>query len=361
LRSCDHKSSPQGAGELGMDVGLGRCPIVRKVLRIAEPIPLIGHIAFGVIDRGTNLLQLRPTTSCPLSCIFCSVDAGPHSRHRATEYIVDPNYLVEWFRWAVKAKSLDKAHAYIDAVGDPLAYPRIVELVRALKSLPFVETVAMETHGAMLTEKLAEALDDAGLDRLNLSLDALNPELARTLAGAPWFDVRRVMRVAEYIASSLRMDLLIAPVWVPGLNDSEIPKIVEYALRIGAGKRWPPLGIQKYEAHKYGRRPRGVRPLRWREFYEALRKWEREYGVKLVLRPEDFGIKRAKSIPLAFRRFERVSVRVVGPGWLRGQWLGVARNRVITVVGAEGDPPLMRRVPVRILRVKHNIYVAELA
>lgn len=349
------------SGGGSVDERVGGSSAARRVLRVAEPIPLVGHVAFGLIDRGTNLLQLRPTTACPLSCVFCSVDAGPHSRHRATEYVVDLDYLIKWFRWAVRAKSLDRAHAYIDAAGDPLTYPRIVELVRRLRSLPFVETVAMETHGALLTEELADALDDAGLDRLNLSLDALEPELARRLAGAHWFDVRKVMWVAEYIASSLRMDLLVAPVWVPGLNDSEIPRIIEYALEIGAGKRWPPLGIQRYEAHKYGRRPRGVRPMRWRDFYAALRRWEQEYGVKLVLRPEDFGIKRARSLPTPFRRFERVSVRVVGPGWLRGQWLGVARDRVVTVVGAEGDPPLLRRVPARILRVRHNICVAELA
>ena len=334
---------------------------MRAVFRVGPPIPLIGHLAFGIVDRGTNLLQIRPTSSCPLSCVFCSVDAGPASKRRAVEYVVDLDYLIEWFRWTVGIKGLDEVHAYIDAVGDPLVYPRIVDLVRRLKSLPYVRTVAMETHGALLTRQLAEQLDDAGLDRLNLSLDALDPELAKALSGTPWFDVEKVCEVAEYVASSLRMDLLIAPVWVPGLNDEEIPKIIEYALRIGAGKRWPPLGIQKYEAHKYGRKPEGVKPMSWRDFYDSLHNWELEYGVKLVLKPEDFGIKKTRSVPLAFRRFERVSVRIVGPGWLRGQWLGAARGRVVTVVGSEGPPPLWRRVSVRVLRVKHNIYIAEIS
>ena len=42
-------------------------------LKIEDDIPLIGHIAFGIIDRGTNLLQIRATSFCALSCIFCSV------------------------------------------------------------------------------------------------------------------------------------------------------------------------------------------------------------------------------------------------------------------------------------------------
>jgi len=52
-------------------------------------IPLIGSIYFGVIDRGTNLLQIRPITGCPLNCPFCSVDEGPISKTKLRDYIVD--------------------------------------------------------------------------------------------------------------------------------------------------------------------------------------------------------------------------------------------------------------------------------
>ncbi len=58
-------------------------------------IPLLGHAAFGLIDRGTNLIQVRPITGCNLNCIFCSVDEGRKSKTRVTDYIVDPDYLVE--------------------------------------------------------------------------------------------------------------------------------------------------------------------------------------------------------------------------------------------------------------------------
>ncbi len=334
--------------------------MARHYLRIKDNIPLIGHLAFGLVDRGTNLIQIRPASLCPLSCIFCSVDAGPMSRTRQTEFEVDLEYLLAWLDSLVYAKGLDKIHAYIDAVGDPLIYPKIIELVRRLRKKRYVETIALETHGALLSREIAEKLDDAGLDRLNLSLDALNPAIARKLSGTPWFKVENIISIANFICSSLRMDLLIAPVWIPGLNDEEIPRLIEFALKIGAGKKWPPLGIQKYEVHKYGRKPRGVKPMRWRDFYDQLRIWEREYNVKLILKPEDFGIKKTPRLPYAFRKYEKVGVRIVGPGWLRNQWLGVARNRVITVVGVEGSPPVGAKVPVKILRVKDNIYMGEI-
>ncbi|MDD5735917.1 MAG: radical SAM protein, partial [Methanothrix soehngenii] len=56
-------------------------------------IPLVGCLYFGVVDRGSNLLQIRPSCGCNLSCPFCSVDAGPSSRSRVTDYQVDLDYL----------------------------------------------------------------------------------------------------------------------------------------------------------------------------------------------------------------------------------------------------------------------------
>lgn len=333
---------------------------MRHFLRIERDIPLVGHLAFGVVDRGTNLLQVRPTSFCPLSCIFCSVDAGPRSRLRQTEFEVDKEYLVDYVVQVVRAKGLSRAHLHIDAVGDPLAYRGIVELVKRLRESGAAESIALETHGTLLSEKLVQALDEAGLDRLNVSIDSLNPELARKLANTTWFNVEKVKQVVEFAAQNLRLDVLIAPVWVPGINDDEIPRIIEWALRIGAGKRWPPLGIQKYEAHKYGRKVPDVKPLSWRDFYSALRKWESEFGVKLILKPEDFGIKRAKRLPTVFEVGEKATVKIVYWGWLRGQWLAAARERVVTVVGADGPPPIGAKVTVRILRVKDNIYVARL-
>lgn len=320
-------------------------------------IPLLGSVGFGLIDRGVNVIQVRPTSICPLSCIFCSTDAGPRSRRRLTEYLVEFEYLVEEFRRLVEFKGCSRVEAHIDTVGDPLTYPRLVELCQALKETPNVEVVSLQTHGHLLTERLIDELEEAGLDRINLSLDSLDPELAKTLSGAKGYDVKRVIELAEYIVGS-KMDLLLAPVWVPGVNDGEIERIIQLALRIGAGKRYPPLGVQKMIIHKHGRKPKGVKPMSWRRFYEALRRLERKYGIKLVLKPEDFRIHKCKRLPTVFKRFEEVWVKLVGPGLFKGEKLGVARGRVLTIVDAR-NAPMGSKVRVRLLRVKDNIYMAR--
>jgi len=332
----------------------------REVFEVDESVPLVGCIAFGLIDRGTNVIQVRPVSTCPLSCVFCSTNAGPKSRVRQTEYVVPLEYLVEGFRRLVSFKGGHDVEAHIDTVGDPLTYPDLVELVAQLHQTGGVRTVSLQTHGSILTEKLLNELSEAGLTRINLSIDALDPETAKKLADTEWYDAKRVAALAKYTVENTSISLLMAPVWVPTVNDEEIPKIIRFALEIGAGKNFPPLGIQKYEVHRYGRKARGVKAMSWRRFYDQLRAWERLFGVKLVLKPEDFGVHKRPMLPVPYKRLEKVRVKVVAPGWLKGEKLAVTLrgDRTVTLVNAD-EVPVGAKVKARVLANKHNIYVAE--
>ena len=334
--------------------------IQRPLFKVDESIPLVGCIAFGLIDRGTNLIQVRPISTCPLSCIFCSTDAGPKSKIRQTEYIVPLDYLVEEFEKLAAFKGKHRLEAHIDTVGDPITYPHIVELVSELSQIEGVKVVSLQTHGSILNEKTLGRLSEAGLTRINLSIDALNPELARKIADTEWYNVERVVELMQYITSNTSIDLLIAPVWVPKINDEEIPKIIELAKRVKAGKHFPALGIQKYEIHKHGRKVRGVKSPSWREFYAKLKEWEKKFNVKLVLNPADFGIYRCRMLPIPYKKYESIRVKVVGPGWLRREKLAVTLrgDRAVTLVNAE-EVPIGARLKARIVANKHNILIAE--
>ncbi len=334
--------------------------MLRKFFEISDPLPLLGCIAFGLIDRGTNVIQVRPITTCPLSCIFCSTDAGPRSKHRRTEYIVPLEYLIEWFKQIVAFKGEHGIEAHIDTVGDPITYPRIADLVSSLSQIKGVEVISMQTHGSILTEKLLDELSDAGLTRINFSIDALDPNLAKELSGTRWYNPERIIDLMRYIVSNTKIDLLIAPIWIPSLNDSEMPKIIRLAKELGAGRKYPALGIQKYLIHKRGRKVRGVKPISWRKFYDQLRRWEIRFGVKLVLSPADFGMHKRSKLPIPYRRFEVIRVKVVGPGWLKGEALAVTEkhDRNITLVNAE-NLPVGIKLKARIISNKDNIFVAK--
>jgi len=311
-----------------------------------------------LIDRGTNLIQVRPSSMCMLSCIFCSTDAGPRSSNRISEYVVDLDVLVEGFREIVKFKGEYKIEAHIDTVGDPTLYPYITDLIQELSSIRGVEVVSMQTHGYALNEKMIDNMAESGLSRMNLSIDALNPKTAVMLSGTEWYSIDRVRDMAEYIVENTDIDLLIAPVWVPNYNDDEIPEIIKYALKIGCGKKWPPLGIQKYEVHKYGRKPKNSRLMSWFEFYSRLKQLEKIYNVNLILRREDFNIHPRRRIKYPFSIGEKLYVETVNYGWLKNEKLAIARNRIITIVNA-GNIPLNVEVKVEIVRVKDNIIIAR--
>ncbi|MBO8174845.1 MAG: radical SAM protein [Thermococcus sp.] len=329
----------------------------RKIIYIHEGIsvPLLGYNAFGLIDRGTNLIQVRGSTGCNLSCVFCSVDEGPYSRSRRIDYVVDVDYLMKWFDEVArfKGKGLE---AHLDGQGEPLLYPFIVELVQTLKEHPNVDIVSMQSNGVLLNDKLVEELAEAGLDRINLSVHSLDPEKAKMLMGMKNYDLNHVLDMAEALVNA-GIDVLLAPVIIFGVNDNEAEAFIEFARKIGAGKRWPALGFQNYVPYKFGRNPTIAKLVPFKKFYEWLRELEKKTGMKpLVLRPEHFGMHRRKFIPLTFRAGEVIKAEIVLPGRIEGEMLAVARNRLIEVINTNarvGD-----KIKVKIVRTRHGIYVA---
>ena len=334
----------------------------RPVYRV-KGLPLVGHIAFGVIDRGTNVVQVRPSTLCPHNCIFCSVDAGPSSRTRASEYIVDPDDLIEWFDYVARVKG-GGLEALLDGVGEPLTHPEITRIIAMLKEHPAVDRVAIETHGGFLSKRLVRELEKAGLDRINLSIDAVDPGKARLLVGVEWYDSRRILDLAEWIIRETSVDVVLTPVVLPGYNEEEMRRLVEWAKRVGPGRKsgWPTgVLIQKYEVHRYGRKPRlWGPPWGWPRFYRWLRRLEEETGYRLLVEPEELGFERRPSIEKPFREGDKVRLLVVGPGWHKGETLSVDRGyrRIVALVGARGLPE-GSEVVAEIIRDKDNIFLAR--
>ncbi|WP_297419732.1 radical SAM protein [Thermococcus sp.] len=329
----------------------------RRVLYIHEglDVPLLGYNAFGLIDRGTNLIQIRGISGCNLSCIFCSVDEGPYSRTRKLDYVVDIDYLMRWFDDVarMKGKGLE---AHLDGQGEPLIYPFKTELIQALREHPNVSVISMQSNGTLLTDKLVEEMAEAGLDRVNLSIHSLDPDKARMLMGMKSYNLEHVLEMAEALVNA-GVDVLIAPVIIFGINDDEAEALIEFARKIGAGKRWPALGFQNYVPYKFGRNPTVAKVISFKDFYAWLKGLEEKTGMRpLVLKPKHFGMERREFIPLAFRPGEVIKADVVLPGRINGEMLAKARNRLIEVINTDAE--IGDRITVRIVRTRHGIYIA---
>ncbi|MEG0755760.1 MAG: radical SAM protein, partial [Oscillospiraceae bacterium] len=120
--------------------------------------------------RRINYLRISVTDRCNLRCTYCMPENGvppvPHSDILSYEEIA---------RITAICAQLGVAHIRLTG-GEPLVRPHVASLVAMLKKIPGIETVSITTNGILLEDQLPDLLA-AGLDGVNLSLDALDGAL----------------------------------------------------------------------------------------------------------------------------------------------------------------------------------------
>lgn len=305
-------------------------------------IPLIGHVAFGIVDRNSSLVEVKPITGCNIECIYCSVD----QTLRPVDFVVEKDYLVKEVRKLIDFKQTN-LEIHFGSQGEVLLYKPIVELIRDLSKIKEITKISMETNGVMLTKELVDKLVNAGLSQFNLSINALDPELAEKIAGCS-YNVKHIKEIAGYIAKKSK--LIIAPVWIPGINDNEIPKLIEFSKELKCK-----IGIQNFLNYKFGRNP--VRQKDFEEFRKRLEELEKKHNHKLLLTGEDFDIRKTKPLPKPFKKGEILTTKVLLPGRLKNEKIAVERERVISITNCFAE--IGQKVKIKIIRTKHNIFVAE--
>ncbi len=314
-------------------------------------MPLIGHVAFGIVDRDTKIIELKPITGCNLDCIYCSVDENK----RPVDFVVEEGYLVQELKKLIKFKECNDIEIHIGTQGEPLFYEPIEELIADIAALPQVKKISISTNGALFTKQKIDALVKAGLSQFNLSINALNPDLAKKIAGRP-YDTSRIRTLAEYIANkgkTSKVNLIITPVWIPRINDSEIEPIIKFALKIGAGRHGLALGFQNFLNYKFGKNP--VKQKEMDEFYNALEQLEQKHNTKLIFKSGYYH--NTKPLPKPFKKGEIVKAEIMLPGRLAGEMITVAKERLISI--PKCGKHIGTSVRLKITRTKDNIFVGE--
>jgi len=163
--------------------------------------------------RSITYLRISLTDRCNLRCVYCMPKDGVQWQPRADQLSVEEIVRV------VEAA----AHGGVKRVrltgGEPLVHPRIIEIVRRMACIPQIEEVSLTTN-AMLLERLAQPLADAGLTRVNISLDTLDRDKFKRITRGGDID-----RVWKGIAAAERAHLLpikLNTVIVRGLNADEL-------------------------------------------------------------------------------------------------------------------------------------------
>lgn len=192
---------------------------------VSAPVPTV----LDRLQRPLRNLRLSVTDRCNLRCQYCMPEE---------EYAWLPQQDVLTFEEISRVvdRFLDCG---VDKVritgGEPLLRRDLDVLVRMLADKPRIRELAMTSNGVLL-DRSAEVLRRAGLQRLTVSLDTLDPQVFRMLSRRD--DHARVLAGIEAARSAGFADLKLDTVVIRDVNDAEVPGLLEYARGIGAEVRF---------------------------------------------------------------------------------------------------------------------------
>lgn len=163
--------------------------------------------------RTVRNLRIAVTNRCNLNCIYCHHEGESNpGKEMGAERIAE--IAKAFFDLGVKKLKLTG--------GEPLLRRDICEII---SMMPEFEEISLTTNGILLRD-LAFDLKESGLDRVNISLDTLNPEIFKFITKGG--DLKRVL---EGIRSAVEADLTpikLNMVLMKGLNDLEVFKMLEF-------------------------------------------------------------------------------------------------------------------------------------
>jgi uncharacterized protein len=311
-------------------------------------IPLIGNVAFGIVYRGSSIIEIKTNTACNLDCVYCSISEGISSR--SNDFVVEKEYLVEELQKLLTFID-ESVEIHIGVQGEPFLYADMEELITEIQVMGNVHTISIDTNGTLLNENLIDRLAKNDKLQLNLSLDAIDEEKAKKIAGVQHYNATHVQKIIRYAAKKLKV--IVAPVFTQGWNEKELEKIILFIKSLPVQ---PMLGIQNFLKYKTGRN--AGKELAWKDFYKLIDILEKKHDIKLKLTKEDFDIKKTKVLPKPFERGDVVTGVIKARGRFPGSVLVTAGERNITI----SDCPYKKekQVRVEIVRSKHNVFMGKL-
>ena len=169
--------------------------------------------------RRVDYLRISVTDRCNERCLYCLPENYSDWLPRAE--ILNDDELLAVARTAV-ALGFKKFRV---TGGEPLVRPGVVDFIRSLIVMPGVESVQLTTNGTRLPQ-LACPLFDAGLRRINISLDALNENVYHAITGGALQPVLEGIKLVKQIGfPSVKLNTVL----MRGKNEHEILPLLNFA------------------------------------------------------------------------------------------------------------------------------------
>jgi GTP 3',8-cyclase len=188
-----------------------------KTAQPKRTLPVLGAAASAVAATGPRSARLSITDRCDFACTYCRPS-------RNDGYYEKRIGLGEWATLidGLVASGITRFRL---TGGEPLVHPQVVDLVRLIASRG-VTDLALTTNASQL-DRLARPLKDAGLMRINISIDSLHVDrfgeltrggdLSRVLAG--------IDAAIEVGLAPIKLNVVV----LRGINDDELEELVRFA------------------------------------------------------------------------------------------------------------------------------------
>lgn len=211
-------------------------------LPVLETAPHAGPLT-DTFGRVHNNLRISVTDRCNLRCTYCMAEDVVFMDKRELLTFEEITRFVE----IVAPIGIDKIRL---TGGEPLMRRDLPRLVAMLCKIPGIKDVGLTTNGILLND-LAEPLFDAGLRRINVSLDTLNPDRFRQLARR---DGMEKVIAGILAAKKAGFDpVKINAVSMRGITESEVLPLARFAREHGLEMRfieYMPIGADHWERDK---------------------------------------------------------------------------------------------------------------
>ncbi len=185
---------------------------------------------YGRVHR---YLRLSLTDKCNLNCIYCNPQ-HTNIKLSSRSQLLDFDEIYRVVDIFVNKFEFDKIRL---TGGEPFARNDVIDLIRKLSEIKLKRKfeLTITTNGTLIKGKIAN-LREAGLDRINFSLDSLNHENYLNITGKN--DLDRVFETIQEAEKVGYNDIKINTVIIKGVNDNEITDFVDYAALTGYNIRF---------------------------------------------------------------------------------------------------------------------------
>lgn len=189
-----------------------------------KPNPASHHQPCHLMDRfnrHVSYLRLSVTDRCNLRCRYC---APSLPKPLNTEKLLT---LAEMERLVRIGTHLGITKVRLTG-GEPLCRKGVAGLIEALSGLPRLKDISLTTNGTLLNRHV-RPLKKAGLNRINISLDTLDPIKYHQLTGADQFETvwQGIMNVADAGLDPIKINVVV----MNGFNDDELENMARLSMR----------------------------------------------------------------------------------------------------------------------------------